>query len=229
MDVPSTLLARLIPTIVLVGVITLALGAELPKGFSYLGQVDPTIQIEVRYATRNNFVGEKVDGYEARKIILTTASAEALKKVQADLKEQDLGLKVFDAYRPKRAVNHFVRWARDRRDTRTKKEYYPGLSKSSLIGGGYISSRSRHSSGSTIDLTLVDADGKELDMGTPFDFFGTASSHHSKIPTPEQQELRRILKEAMSRGGFYSYHKEWWHYTLRNEPFRGQYFDFPVR
>lgn len=229
MEISSAVLTRLVPVGVLIGVITLAFGSEMPRGFTYLDQVDPTIQTEVRYATTNNFVGEKVDGYHVKRIILTVAAAEALKKVQADLKKQDLGLKVFDAYRPKQAVNHFVRWARDRRDTRTKKEYYPGLTKGSLLGGGYISSRSRHSSGSTIDLTLVDQEGKELDMGTPFDFFGAASSHHSRIPTPEQQELRKTLKEAMSRRGFYSYHKEWWHYTLRNEPFRDQYFDFPVR
>jgi D-alanyl-D-alanine dipeptidase len=214
---------------VLLGVLSLAVAAELPRGFVYLDQVEPEIRTEVRYATTENFVGAKVDGYEAKKIILTAAAADALKKVQADLEEQGLGLKVFDAYRPKRAVNHFVRWARDRRDTRTKEDYYPDLPKSALLGGGYISSRSRHSSGSTIDLTLVDADGKELDMGTPFDFFGTASAHTSQIPTPEQQKNRKTLKDAMSRGGFYSYHKEWWHYTLRNEPFRGRYFDFPVK
>lgn len=203
--------------------------AELPQGFVYLKDIDPTIRTDVRYASSDNFVGKRVDGYEARKIIITEKAAVALKKIQADLKSEGLGLKVFDAYRPKRAVNHFVRWAKDRKDTRTKEKYYPDVPKSSLVGGGYISGRSRHSSGSTVDLTLVDAAGKELDMGTPFDFFGTESSHSSQIPTPEQQANRRKLKAVMEKGGFFAYHKEWWHYTLRGEPFAGQYFDFPVK
>ncbi len=201
---------------------------ELAKGFVYLKDVDSTIKTDVRYASTNNFVGARVDGYEAKKVIITEKAAEALKKVQAALKEDGYALKVFDAYRPKRAVNHFVRWVRDRRDTKTKKKYYPDLSKSSLLGGGYISGLSRHSSGSTVDLTLIDSNGKELDMGTPFDFFGGESSHNSRIPTPEQQANRQRLKAAMERGGFRAYYKEWWHYTLRGEPFAGQYFDFPV-
>ena len=210
--------------------VTVALAAELPRGFVYLKDVDSSIAIEVRYATTNNFVGAKVDGYQAKRIIMTRQAAEALSRVQADLKSQGYGLKVFDAYRPQQAVNHFVRWTRDRRDLKTKKEYYPDVAKTSLLGGGYISSRSRHSSGSTIDLTLVQlSSGKELDMGTPFDFFGPESSHHSRAVTEAQRANRQLLKNAMSKGGFFSYHKEWWHYTLRNEPFAGRYFDFPVR
>ncbi len=201
---------------------------DLPKGFVYLKDIDDSIKTEVRYASMNNFVGKRVDGYEAKKIIITEKAAGGLKKVQANLKAEGYALKVFDAYRPKRAVNHFVRWARDRQDTRTKSKYYPDIPKSSLVGGGYISGRSRHSSGSTVDLTLVNSSGKELDMGTPFDFFGGESSHNSRIPTPEQQANRRKLKAAMERGGLFAYHKEWWHYTLRGEPFSGQYFDFPV-
>ncbi|MDF2376686.1 MAG: M15 family metallopeptidase [Verrucomicrobiales bacterium] len=212
----------------LLGFLPAAAYADLPKGFVYLKDMDPTIKTDVRYASTNNFVGKRVDGYRAKKVIITGKAAEALKKVQADLKKEGYALKVFDAYRPKQAVNHFVRWARDRQNTRTKSKYYPDIPKSSLVGGGYISGRSRHSSGSTVDLTLVDASGKELDMGTPFDFFGSESSHASPIPTPEQQANRRKLKAAMERGGFFAYDKEWWHYTLRGEPFAGQYFDFPV-
>lgn len=200
---------------------------DLPKGFVYLKDIDATIKTDVRYASSNNFVGSRVDGYRAKKVIITEKAAQALKKVQANLKKEGYALKVFDAYRPKRAVNHFVRWARDRKDTRTKSKYYPDLPKSSLVGGGYISGLSRHSSGSTVDLTLM-KNGKELDMGTPFDFFGGESAHSSRIPTPEQQANRRKLKAAMEKGGFRSYYKEWWHYTLRGEPFAGQYFDFPV-
>ena len=220
---------RMFSLILLLGISSHAISGELPKGFVYLKDIDPTIKTDVRYATSNNFVGKKVDGYHARKVIVTEAAAKALKKIQADLKKEGLGLKIFDGYRPKRAVAHFVRWGRDASDTRTKKKYYPDIPKSTLVGGGYISGRSRHSSGSTVDLTLVDSNGRELDMGAIFDFFGPESAHTSQIPTPEQQSNRRKLKAAMDRGGFRSYWKEWWHYTMRGEPFANQYFDFPVQ
>lgn len=201
--------------------------AGLPDGFVYLKDVDPTIQTDVRYATSNNFVGKKVDGYRAKKIVITRRAAEALKKVQADLKKDGYGLKVFDAYRPQQAVSHFMRWVRDRNDQKTKAKYYPNIDKSTLAGGGYISGRSSHSRGSTVDLSLVKSGKGEVDMGTDFDFFGPESSHHSTKVTAEQRANRQRLKNAMNRGGFYSYHKEWWHYTLRNEPF-SQPFNFPV-
>lgn len=201
--------------------------AGLPDGFVYLSDVDPTIKTEVRYATANNFVGKKVDGYNAKKIIITRRAAEALRRVQADLKKDGYGLKVFDAYRPQQAVNHFMRWVRDRSDQKTKSKYYPDIDKSTLRGGGYISGRSSHSRGSTVDLTLVKLGEGEVDMGTKFDYFGPESSHNSSAATAEQKANRQRLKSAMSRAGFYSYHKEWWHYTLRSEPF-DRPFDFPV-
>ncbi len=201
--------------------------AGLPDGFVYLKDVDPSIQIDVRYATSNNFVGEKVDGYKVKKIVITRRAAVALKKVQADLKKDGYALKVFDAYRPQQAVSHFMRWVRDQKDQKTKEKYYPNLDKSSLRGSGYISGRSNHSRGSTVDLTLIKLGKGEVDMGTEFDFFGPESSHHSKKATAEQRANRQRLKAAMSRGGFYSYHKEWWHYTLRNEPF-SRPFNFPI-
>lgn len=202
--------------------------ADLPEGFVYLKEVDPSIQIDVRYATSNNFVGKRVDGYKAKKIVITRRAAEALKKVQAELKKDGYGLKVFDAYRPQKAVSHFMRWVRDRNDQKTKSKYYPEIDKSTLAGSGYISGRSSHSRGSTADLTLVKLGKGEVDMGTEFDFFGPASSHNSAKVTAEQRASRQRLKAAMSRGGFASYHKEWWHYTLRNEPF-SRSFDFPVQ
>ncbi|MDA7920695.1 M15 family metallopeptidase [Verrucomicrobiales bacterium] len=202
--------------------------ADLPEGFVYLKNVDATIETDVRYATSSNFVGKKVDGYQAKKIILTRRAAEALKKVQADLKTQGYALKVFDAYRPQRAVNHFMRWVRDRNDQKTKSKYYPDIEKSTLAGGGYISGRSSHSRGSTVDLTLVKLGKGEVDMGTKFDYFGPESSHNSSQVTPAQRANRQRLRSAMSRGGFASYHKEWWHYSLRNTPF-SQAFDFPVK
>ncbi len=202
--------------------------AGLPEGFVYLKDVDATIVTDVRYATSNNFVGKKVDGYQAKKIVISREAAEALKKVQADLKSEGYGLKVFDAYRPQRAVNHFMRWVRDRNDQKTKAKYYPDIEKSTLAGGGYISGRSSHSRGSTVDLTLVKTGKGEVDMGTNFDYFGPESSHQSSRVTPAQRANRERLRAAMSRGGFGSYHKEWWHYTLRNEPF-SRAFDFPVK
>lgn len=202
--------------------------ADLPEGFVYLKDVDPSIQIDVRYATSNNFVGKKVDGYKAKKIIITRRAAEALKKAQADLKAEGYSLKVFDAYRPQQAVSHFMRWVRDRKDQRTKSKYYPDIDKSTLAGGGYISGRSSHSRGSTVDLTLVKIGKGEVDMGTSFDYFGPESSHNSTAVTATQRANRQRLKSAMSKAGFASYHKEWWHYTLRNEPF-SRPFNFPVQ
>ncbi len=201
--------------------------AELPDGFVYLKDVDSSIQVDVRYATANNFVGKKVDGYRAKKIIISRRAAEALVKAQAELAKDGYSLKVFDAYRPQRAVSHFMRWVRDRKDQKTKAKYYPDIEKSTLAGGGYISGKSSHSRGSTVDLTLVKQGKGEVDMGTSFDYFGPESSHNSSKVSAEQKTNRQRLKSAMDGAGFYSYHKEWWHYTLRNEPF-SRAFDFPV-
>lgn len=202
--------------------------ADLPNGFVYLKDVAPSIQTDVRYATSNNFVGKKVDGYKAKKIIITRRAAEALKLVQADLKKEGYGLKVFDAYRPQRAVNHFMRWVRNRSDQRTKSKYYPHIEKSTLARGGYIAGRSAHSRGSTVDLTLVKTGSGEVDMGTKFDYFGPESSHNSNAVTAAQKANRAKLKAAMAKRGFRHYHKEWWHYTLNTEPF-SYGFDFEVK
>ena len=200
----------------------------LPDGFVYLEDVAPSIQTDARYATSNNFVGKKVDGYKAKKVIIARRAAEALKLVQADLKKEGYGLKVFDAYRPQRAVNHFMRWVRNRSDQRTKAKYYPNIEKSTLARDGYIAGRSAHSRGSTVDLGLVKLEGGEVDMGTNFDFFGPESSHNSNAVTAAQKVNRARLKAAMAKRGFRHYDKEWWHYTLNNEPFsRG--FDFEVK
>jgi len=205
----------------------------LPKGFVYADSVIPDIVVDLRYYTNHNFVGERIDGYLKPKCILTKEAADALRKVQEELKPFGLGLKVFDAYRPQRAVDHFVRWAGDLEDTRTKAEFYPDIPKNTLIKDAYIAARSSHSRGSTVDLTIVsfpsDAQVRELDMGTAFDFFGQASWPLSPGLPPGQRAHRMLLHVLMKKQGFAHYPEEWWHFTLRNEPFPETYFNFPVQ
>lgn len=203
---------------------------NLPKGFSYVKDVAPSIKYELRYCSHNNFIGIPVDGYESDILITSTLTAKALKKVQDKLVKKKLGLKIFDAYRPQSAVNHFVRWARTPNDTIRKQQYYPKLDKQNLFKLGFIASKSGHSRGSSIDLTIVDLKtGKELDMGSPFDFFGEISSTYSKKITQKQLKNRLLLRSIMIKHGFRPYSKEWWHFTLNNEPFPKTYFDFPIK
>ncbi len=208
---------------------TLNAYSQLPKGFVYVETMIPDIKLEMRYCSDNNFVGKPIDGYNAEVIIMTKPAALALKKVQAVLKKKGYGLKVYDAYRPQKAVNHFIRWAKQINDTLMKQQFYPTIDKRHLFRDGYIASKSRHSSGSTIDLTIIDLKtGKVLDMGTPYDFFGKSSWVNSSEINKTQQENRQLLQNVMLGNGFRNYPKEWWHFTLRGEPFRNQYFDFPV-
>ena len=203
---------------------------KLPKGFSYINDISPSIQQELRYCSNNNFIGTSINGYQESKLIITTVAANALKKVQNELVKKGLSLKVFDAYRPQTAVNHFVKWARVIDDTLKKQEYYPTINKRHLFKKGYISSRSGHSRGSTVDLTIVNIKtNKELDMGSPFDFFGVSS--HVAYPklTNHQKKNRQLLQTIMNKNNFRSYSKEWWHFTLRHEPFPKTYFSFPVK
>jgi len=165
--------------------------------------------------------------------IATAEAAEALRQVRDDLRPFGFGLKVFDAYRPRRAVQHFVRWARDLSDTRMKQAYYPQVAKKDLFRLGYIAGRSSHSRGSTVDLTIVILKdghvGPELNMGTGFDLFSTASWPDSMAVTAVQRAHRLLLRTLMARHGFVPYDKEWWHFTLAQEPFPETYFDFPVQ
>ena len=203
---------------------------KLPKGFSYINDIDATIKQELRYCSNNNFIGTSINGYERNVLIITTQAAKALKKVQTELLKKELTLKIFDAYRPQTAVNHFVKWARIINDTLMKQQYYPSINKRHLFKLGYISSKSGHSRGSTVDLTIVDLKtNKELDMGSPYDFFGTSS--HIKYPklTKRQKENRELLQNIMRKNNFRPYTNEWWHFTLRYEPFPKTYFDFPVK
>lgn len=202
----------------------------LPDGFVYVTDVIPTAQLEIRYCSEDNFVGTVIDGYEAPKAILTEEAARALKKAAYILYEKGYYIKIFDAYRPQRAVNHFIRWAQDPNDTRMKEKYYPDVDKADLFRLSYLAKRSGHSRGSTVDLTLVDVStGEEVDMGSGFDFLGEISHHGSPLITPEQEKNRNILKDAMVEAGFKPHPKEWWHYGLIDESYPDTYFDFPVR
>jgi D-alanyl-D-alanine dipeptidase len=202
----------------------------LPNGFAYVTDIISTAELEIRYFSNDNFTGAVVDGYEAPKAILTREAAEALKNAADALYENGYYIKIFDAYRPQRAVNHFIRWAQDLNDTKMKEKYYPELDKSVLFELGYIAEKSGHSRGSTVDLTLVEiSTGEELDMGSGFDFFGEISNHGTHLITPEQEKNRNILRDAMVDAGFEVYPEEWWHYKLKNEPYPDTYFDFPVR
>jgi D-alanyl-D-alanine dipeptidase len=205
----------------------------LPKGFVYVEEVIQDARVELRYYTTDNFIGERIDGYLEPCCILTRAAAQALKRVQEDLKPFGLGLKIYDAYRPRRAVAHFVRWAKDLQDTRMKASYYPEVEKKDLFAQGYIAEKSSHSRGSTVDLTIVfvDSDGtvKELDMGTGFDLFSPKSWPDNSSMSPPQRTHRLLLQTLMGKHGFNPYPQEWWHFTLKREPFPTTYFDFPVK
>jgi len=203
--------------------------AERPASFVDAATVVPGLVVEMRYAGAHNFVGKPVDGYVRPVCLLARQAAEALAQVERDLAGQGLGLKVFDCYRPVRAVMHFVRWARDVRDVKTKAEFYPAVDKRDLFRLGYIAAQSGHSRGATVDLGLVTlADGRELDMGTPFDTFSPRSWPSDTTVSVAAQKSRATLAAAMRRRGFRPYDREWWHFTLRGEPFPATYFDFPV-
>lgn len=198
--------------------------------FVQLAEAVPDAILEIRYYSTYNFVGERVDGYEEPLALLTKEAAEALKQVSDYVMEQGYRLKIYDAYRPQKAVDHFVRWAEDLEDTRMKPYFYPEKDKSVLFSEGYIDARSGHSRGSTIDLTLFDmTTEKEVDMGGTFDYFGELSHpDHTENLTQEQYQNRMILREAMLRFGFRPLSTEWWHFTLDTEPFTDTYFEFPV-
>ena len=203
---------------------------QLPEGFVYARDIIPELKVELRYYTSNNFVGKRVDGYKSNKLILTKQTALALKQVQAELQSQNLCLKVYDGYRPQQAVNHFMRWAKHLNDTINKKTFYPDVEKKNLFLEEYIATRSGHSRGSTVDLTIVDGNtGKPLNMGSAYDFFGEASWVDYQNITDRQKVNRELLQTIMLKYGFRNYPKEWWHFTLRREPFPDTYFDFPIK
>ncbi|MFH9008197.1 M15 family metallopeptidase [Streptomyces afghaniensis] len=228
-------------------------GPHAPKDFVALTSVDPTIIQEMRYFTRHNFVGERIDGYAQPICVLTRPAAQALHKAQTRLLRQGYTLKVYDCYRPQRAVDHFVRWAKDLDDQAMKGEFYPNVDKTRLFADGYIAEKSGHSRGSTLDVTLVKLPAKptrpyhpgeplvpcfapkderfpdnSVDMGTGFDCFDTLSHTLDPRVQGQQRANRLLLKSTLEGLGFVNLAEEWWHYTYKPEPYPDTYFDFPV-
>ncbi|MFD7614758.1 M15 family metallopeptidase [Streptomyces sp. NPDC059828] len=227
--------------------------SRAPRAFAALGMVDPTIIQELRYTTAHNFIGEPVDGYRQPLCILTRPAADALRTAQRRLLRRGYSLKVYDCYRPQRAVDHFVRWAEDLTDERMKREFYPRVDKSRLFEDGYIAGKSGHSRGSTVDLTLVKLPARKtrpyapgekltpcyaprsarfpdnsLDMGTGFDCFDTLSHTDDPRVQGSRRAHRLLLKETLAEAGFVNLPEEWWHFTFRPEQFPDTYYDFPV-
>lgn len=201
------------------------------SGFVVLADLVPGIIQEIRYYTTYNFIGDRIDGYESPCALMTVEAARALKTASNEANVMGYRLKVFDAYRPAGAVSQFVMWGIEDTDIRMKPYFYPDLEKTELFSRGYIARRSSHSRGSTIDLTLLEMEtGLEVDMGSPFDLFGEIShpNYCGEGLTDEQRDNRMILQGIMKRSGFEPFDCEWWHFTLRDEPYPDTYFEFPV-
>lgn len=230
MTTPSKVLFALL--ILFMPCLCLAEDAEfvLPDGFCYVQDVIPDVILDIRYAGEHNFTGTVIDGYVDNTAILTKEAAEALSRAADTFREMGYRIKIFDAYRPQRAVKHFVRWSQDAEDMKMQAEFYPEFSsKKQLVDKGYIARNSSHMRGSALDMTLTDPEGKELDMGTCFDFFSTLSWHDAKGIAEEAAGNRNLLKKVMEENGFKPFQQEWWHYRLINEPFKTEKFDFPVQ
>jgi len=200
------------------------------SGFVLVTDVIPEAILEIRYYSTFNFVGKRVEGYEEPVALITKEAADALKKVSDKMIGKGYRLKIFDVYRPQMAVNHFERWAKDIADTLTKSFFYPELDKGVLFDLGFIAHRSGHSRGSTVDLTLFDMKlGRDVDMGGPFDYFGDISHPDYQGITDEQKQNRKLLHDAMTEAGFVGINSEWWHFTLKDEPYPETYFIFPSK
>ena len=197
--------------------------------FVILTDIIPEVILEMRYFNTYNFVGDRIDGYEEPIALLTKEAATILKQVSDELLKKRYRLKIYDAYRPKKAVTHFIKWAEDIKDTRMKEYFYPNYDKANIFNDGFLAKNSSHSRGSTVDLTLFDMKtGKDLDMGGTFDFFGDISNPNYDKLTKEQIKNRTLLKDTMIKHGFKQSTREWWHFTLIDEPFKDTYFTFPI-
>ncbi len=200
------------------------------SGFVVLTDIVPDAIMEIRYYTLYNFIGDRVRGYEEPVALVTKETAYALREVQKEIEPLGYTIKVFDAYRPQMAVDHFVEWARNLNDVRMKNYFYPEENKANLFARGYIASRSGHSRGSTVDLTLYDLRNQcDVDMGGTFDYFGYRSHPDYPNITDQQKRNRQLLRSVMLKHGFRGIDTEWWHYTLNNEPYPNQYFNFTVK
>ncbi|WP_250310658.1 M15 family metallopeptidase [Rickettsia endosymbiont of Oedothorax gibbosus] len=225
---------------------------NLPEGFEYLDQIDPTIIQHMMYYSNNNFIGEQIRGYKAPRAILTKQAAIALKNVQQDVKNDNYSLVIYDAYRPKKAVQHFVSWGEDHVDQKMKEYYYPYINKTEIFLLGYVAKQSAHSRGSTVDLTIIELgkqlhtkpkmrkritnDGRSIpyfddntvDMYSSVDLMDSVSRHDSDLIDPRYLQNRNYLRAKMKKHNFEEYSPEWWHYTLQDEPYKDQYFNFDV-
>ena len=201
---------------------------NLEDGFVYLNDTDDSIIVDLKYYSRENFTGQFVEGYLSNTAILTKESALALSNAQDDFNKLGYSLILYDAYRPQRSVDFFVQWSKNPYDTINKRIYYPDIKKSELFELGYIASKSGHSRGSTVDVSLIEiSTNKVLDMGTIFDYFGIESHTFFNDISEKKKSNRLILYEIMSNNGFKNYSKEWWHFTLKNEPYK-DYFNFYI-
>lgn len=229
-----------------------AFAGKRPSDIVDVKTLIPDLVVDMRYLTPRNFIGAPIDGYHAEKCLLTRRAAEALARVADEVRPQGYVLKVYDCYRPQRAVDQFVRWGHDLKDQKMKPEFYPNVDKRRLFNSGYIARRSGHSRASTVDLTIAPANAPDpaipddakiracdplwsrrlpdasVDMGTGFDCFSTRSHTRNKAIAADQKANRQILYKAMRKFGFRNNPSEWWHYTLRDEPYPRTYFDFPV-
>lgn len=201
----------------------------LPDGFVYLKDIDDSIIVDLKYFTNSNFTAQKVDYYYSNNAILTEETAIALSRAQSQFKKLGYSLIVYDAYRPQSSVDFFVSWSKKQEDTLNKQVYYPNINKSDLFKLGYIAKKSGHSRGSTVDVSLVNISTKlEIDMGTIYDFFGVESSTFFSDISEIQKNNRYLLYDIMIKNGFKNYSKEWWHFTLIDEPYN-EYYNFPVK
>ena len=210
---------------------TASIASDSDRGkFVVLTDSIPDLILEMRYYSSFNFVGTRIDGYEAPVALATKECAAALAKASEKAMGYGYRLKIYDAYRPQMAVDHFLRWGKDVNDTLTKRYFYPQLSKASVFRLGYVATKSSHSRGSTIDLTLFDmAMGHDVDMGCPFDWFGSEAAFESNRVTAAQHRSRQLLRTIMTESGFEPIAGEWWHFTLSHEPYPDTYFTFPVK
>ena len=203
---------------------------KMPSGFVVLSDIAPDIVVEMRYYGKYNFVGERIRGYEEPIALVTLETARALKKANADVAPMGYKLKVWDAYRPQTAVDHFIEWAKDLRNVKMKRYFYPDEEKENLFVHGFIAARSSHSRGSAVDVTLYDVQkGYDVDMGGTFDYFGPRSYSDYPRLTEQQKMHRDILRTVMHRYGFKGISTEWWHFILVDEPYSNLYFNFPVK